>query len=159
MNLKETIQEAYNNVFLFNKIATNLDAVTPESVDNQLSFIYEELVETIDAIESFNEVELVDGACDLFVTVAGLMQKLEAAGFDVAGALAKVNANNLSKFPDYDVRGSHLLYQPNNTTINVNEQYSVVVYKDVETGKIKKPTNFVPVDLSGYKIGFLKGGV
>ena len=151
--------ERYNEIMIFNTIGGQLDKISIDSVTLQMDLIQEEYLELVEAFDNRDDIEYLDATCDLFVTVAGLMQKLEAAGFDVAGALAKVNANNLSKFPDYDVRGSHLLYQPNNTAINVNEQYSVVVYKDVETGKIKKPTNFVPVDLSGYKIDFLKGGV
>jgi hypothetical protein len=154
--MTETIQEAYKNVELFNKIASNLDNVTPESIDNQLSFIYEELCETIDAVEYGNDLEALDGCCDLFVTVAGLMQKLEAAGFDVSEALKKVNENNLSKFPLYDVRNNELA--PANTRTIIDANHGVLIFKDIETGKIRKPTNFVPVNLSGYEVvGFLSG--
>jgi len=191
--MTETIQEAYKNVELFNSIAGNLDNVTPDSVNNQLSFIFEELSETIEAVErgiypegrydddnedpDYNpEVEVIDGVCDLFVTVAGLMQKLEAAGFDVSGALKKVNENNLSKFPQGDLAVIknipeitevprkyedvfELTVQPPNTVKEYNSQYSVYVFKDIETGKIKKPTNFVPVNLKGFEVvGFLSGG-
>lgn len=187
--LEDTIQEAYKNVFLFNSIAGNLDNVTPESVDNQLSFVYEELCETIDAVESgmhpeysyregfttpdYNaEVELIDGVCDLFVTVAGLMQKLEVVGFDVSGALKKVNDNNLQKFPPiefaviqrptlYKVTNKKLPdFQPPNTTKESDDRFGVWVFKDIETGKIRKPTNFIPVNLKGHEVvGFLAGGV
>jgi hypothetical protein len=195
--MEDTIQEAYKNVKLFNSIAGNLDNVTPESVDSQMSFIFEELAEGIDAVErgltarcewtTFDDenldeydpdVELLDAACDMFVTVAGLMQKLEAVGFDVGGALKKVNENNLSKFPAGNAAIYHTLVsaaivhkfkldseavRPPNTTKEYNSQYSVYVFKDIETGKIRKPTNFVPVNLKGYEVvGFLsgaKGGV
>jgi hypothetical protein len=192
--MEDTIQEAYKNVKLFNSIAGNLDDVTPESIDNQIGFIFEELSETIEAVErgmfsdevefedGYNpEIELTDGVCDLFVTVAGLIQKMEAAGFDVSGALKKVNENNLSKFPTGDIATiSHNPLstsvvkkfklesdieniQPPNTTKEYNSQYSVYVFKDKDTGKIRKPTNFVPVNLKGYEVvGFLagaKGGV
>lgn len=176
--MEDTIQEAYKNVKLFNQIASNLDNVTPESIDNQLSFIYEELCETIDAVESGNDVEALDGCCDLFVTVAGLMQKMESAGFDVSGALKKVNENNLQKFPPYKaveykfykpheytstLNEFDIKLMPKNTLAEFNEQYSVVVFTDEETGKIRKPTNFVPVNLKGFEVaGFLsgnKGGV
>jgi len=190
--MEDTIQEAYKNVFLFNSIAGNMDNVTPESIDNQMSFIFEELTEGIDAVErgltprcewtTFDdenldeydpEVELLDSACDLFVTVAGLMQKLEVCGFDVAGALKKVNENNLQKFPNIDTAGyfvegvlskEYLVFeqslQPEGTYPSLNKQYSVVVFKDKETGKIRKPTNFVPVNLKGHEVvGFLSGGV
>jgi hypothetical protein len=171
--VEDTIQEAYKNVELFNSIAGNLDNVTPESIDNQLSFIFEELTETIEAVErgmfedldaDYNpEVELVDGVCDLFVTVAGLIQKMEVAGFDVAGALKKVNDNNLQKFPQWDVRKNENELAPPNTRTIIDGNHCVLIFKDKDTGKIKKPTNFVPVNLSGHEVaGFLssnKGGV
>jgi NTP pyrophosphatase (non-canonical NTP hydrolase) len=175
--MEDTIQEAYKNVKLFNQIASNLDSVTPDSIDNQLSFIWEEMCEAIDAVESKDEVELLDATCDIFVTVAGLMQKMEAVGFDVAGALNKVNENNLSKFPQGDLaviknipqttevhrkyeEVFDLAVQPPNTVKEYNSQHSVYVFKDKETGKIKKPTNFVPVNLKGFEVvGFLAGGV
>jgi hypothetical protein len=175
--MEDTIQEAYKNVKLFNAIAGNLDNVTPDSVNNQLSFIFEELSETIEAVErgiypegrydddnkdpDYNpEVELTDGVCDLFVTVAGLMQKMEAAGFDVSGALKKVNENNLAKYVQHDVRNDLMEFAPANTFPIIDDVHSVIIFKDKETGKIRKPTNFVPVNLKGFEVvGFLAGGV
>ena len=60
----DTIAEAYKQVELFNEIASNLDNVTIDSLDNQLSFVYEELVETIDALEAGDDEELLDGCAD-----------------------------------------------------------------------------------------------
>ena len=74
-SFKDTIAEAYQQVELFNEIASNLDNVTIDSLDNQLSFVFEELVETIDALESKDDKEYIDGLADIFVTVAGLFQK------------------------------------------------------------------------------------
>ena len=144
----------YNQVKKFNSVAKNLDNVTPESVSNQLSFIYEELVETIDALEAGDDKELLDGCADLFVTVAGLMQKLDAAGFAVGEAIVRVNENNLSKFDNTEV------FQPPNTNAVYNKQYDLYSFLNKDTGKIMKPTNFLSVDLDGlYVKGFLKGGV
>ena len=144
----------YNQVKKFNSVAGNLDNVTPESVSNQLSFIYEELVETIDALEAGDDRELLDGCADLLVTVMGLMQKLDAAGFDVGQAIARVNENNLHKF------NSTGNFQPPNTNAVYNKQYGLFSFLHKETGKIMKPTNFLSVDLDGlYVIGFLKGGI
>lgn len=144
----------YNQVKKFNSVAGNLDNVTPESISNQLSFIYEELVEGIDALEAGDDEELLDGCADLFVTVAGLMQKLDAAGFKVAEAITRVNENNLSKF---DSTGN---FQPPNTNAVYNKQYDLYAFLDKETGKIRKPTNFASVNLEGtYVKGFLKGEI
>ena len=51
------IDESYASVYKFNKIASNLNNVTPELISNQLSYIFEELTETIDALEEGNDVE------------------------------------------------------------------------------------------------------
>ena len=167
---KDVIQQAYSEVELFNNIAGNLDNVTPDSLSNQLSFVFEELTETIDALESGDDKEFIDGLADIFVTVAGLLQKSEKAGYDVAEAIKRVNLNNLSKFPpaeyvqvtlpnlngavDTKIYGN---VQPPDTTKEFNSQYSVMVFKDAN-GKVKKPLDFVPVDLAGtYPEGFLKG--
>jgi hypothetical protein len=143
METTKVIKVAYAEVREFNDIAGNLTNVTVESIDNQLGFIFEELTETIDGLEAGDKVELLDGACDLFVTVAGLLQKLEAAGYNVAHALGRVNANNLSKFPKV---GELFPYNPE-FSLTLNEKYQRVVLKD-GNGKVRKPDNFVAVDLS-----------
>jgi len=152
MEVTKVVQEAYADVRAFNDIAGNLDNVTADSIDNQISFIFEELSETIAGFEAGDSIEVLDGACDLFVTVAGLMQKLEAKGYDVATALARVNANNLSKFPKFiaaeDMRDGY--------TVAVNKLHGRYVIKD-NNGKVRKPTSFQAVDLSDLVPS--KGGV
>lgn len=143
METTKTIEQAYRDVALFNTLAGNLTNVSDDSVDNQISFIFEELTETITAFEEGNKVEVLDGACDLFVTVAGLMQKLEAQGYDVATALDRVNENNLSKFPKFV--GPEDLRDGYSVTVNVLHQRYVI--KDAN-GKVRKPASFVSVDLS-----------
>jgi hypothetical protein len=139
--VSKMIEQGYKDVVLFNTLAGNLTGVTDESVDAQISFIFSELEETITGFEEGNRVEVLDGACDLFVTVAGLMQKLEAQGYDVATALDRVNANNLTKFPK-DVSPE----DGRQYTASFNAQYSRYVLKD-STGKVRKPSNFVSVYL------------
>jgi phosphoribosyl-ATP pyrophosphohydrolase len=142
MKTTQIIEIAYSDVRLFNALAGNLTNVTDDSVDAQLGFIFEELTETIDALESGDRVELLDGACDLFVTVSGLMQKLEAQGYDVARAIERVNENNLSKFPKTISDVDRAQYN-----VTLNEQYNRYVLKDA-IGKVKKPSDFVGVYLT-----------
>lgn len=149
MKTQEMITEAYADVALFNTLAGNLTNVTDESVDSQISFIFEELSETIAGMEALDRVEILDGACDLFVTVAGLLQKLESQGYNVAEALHRVNGNNLSKFPKQLAEIGY----PAGWTTKLNASYGRWVIKDA-AGKVRKPANFVPVDLSD-----LVGGV
>ena len=142
MKTTQIIEQAYSDVRLFNVLAGNLDTVTDDSVDAQIGFIFEELSETITAFEEGDRVEVLDGACDLFVTVAGLMQKLEAQGYDVARAIERVNENNLSKFPKKISEGDSLRWD-----VSLNAQYSRYVLKD-GNGKVKKPEDFVGVYLT-----------
>lgn len=169
-SFKDTIAEAYQQVELFNEIAGNFDNVTIESLSNQLDIDYEEVIETITAFDERNDVEFLDGLVDRFVTGMGLLQKAERAGYNVAEAVKRVNLNNLSKFPSYTVNPEVPVYRsdckhficeegirPEGTTVAVNERFSVLVFKDAN-GKVKKPLNFVPVDLSGTYPNFLKRG-
>lgn len=180
-SFKDTIAEAYQQVELFNEIAGNFDNVTIESISNQLDIDYEEVIETITAFDERNDVEFLDGLVDRFVTGMGLLQKAERAGYNVAEAVKRVNANNLSKYLPYhkveivdfeSIGNKYSLeevqlksaswydreHQPPNTTAIENERFSVVMFKDAN-GKVKKPLNFIPVDLSGTYPDFLKGGV
>jgi predicted HAD superfamily Cof-like phosphohydrolase len=161
-----SIFTAYREVEKFNKIAGNLENVTAESISNQFSYIFEELVEGIDGYEAATNavednyadsldveeaheiikdsvVEILDSACDLFVTVTGLMQKLEAAGFDVATALKRVNENNMSKY----IPANKAIHYDPSFTKTLNEEYNVYVLRDSNM-KIRKPSGFVSVDLS-----------
>jgi len=158
MQVLDYIEDSYCSVRRFNNIAQNLENVDHESVHKQLQFIKEELDETFDAYHFENEVELLDGAVDLWVTVAGLLQKLEASGFNVAEAMHRVDVNNLSKFPSYDLsKGVEgiAVHQPPESQPYLMTAYDVIVFKNAN-GKIMKPTTFKPVDLSDMAIGFFK---
>lgn len=142
------IQKAYEDVTKFNHMAGNLGKVGMNSIEAQLSFITEELDETWKALEEGNNVELLDGACDLFVTVAGLLQKLDRMGYDIGKALALVNENNLSKFPlvsDYPVDDVGAITPKD---VRTEIRYSRWVFKRISNGKVMKPTNFKAVDIS-----------
>ena len=146
---------AYREAEKFNKVADNLVNVTPDSISNQLSYIFSELTETIDGLEDADSVEVLDGCCDLFVTVAGLMQKLEAASFDVATALKRVNVNNMSKY----IPANEAIHYDPSFTKTLNEEYQVFVLRD-ENMKVRKPSNFKSVDLSDLvPEDFFEGGV
>lgn len=144
MKMIETMQDAYSAVTDFNSLAGNLENVTDDSIDNQIDFIFEELCETITAFEDNNRVELLDGCADLFVTVAGLMKKLEAQGYNVAEAIARVNENNLSKFSK---RVTYADSSNPDYVITLNEKHGRYVIKDKVTGKVRKPSDFVSVCL------------
>lgn len=137
MEASKVIRKAYDQVREFNDIAGNLTNVTDESVDAQISFCFEEVAEVITAFEEGDRPEILKEACDLFVVTAGLLQKLEAQGYDVATALVRVNDNNLSKFPAV----GELFGHPIGCTTTLNEKYNRLVIKD-GVGKVRKPSNY-----------------
>ncbi len=149
--MNNNIQQAYEQVRKFNLIAGNLVPANHEKaldgLINQLEFIQSELDEAVDGFHMQDSVELVDGACDLFVTVSGFMQKLEACGVNIEKALARVVDNNNAKFPSTFDHKNNPDLQPDNTAV-VFTDYGHVVYKREFDGKVQKPTNFVPVDIT-----------
>ncbi|MNQ86566.1 hypothetical protein D3C85_1017640 [compost metagenome] len=65
----------------------------------QMDLIEEEVVvELIPAVRSEDSLEMLDGVCDAYVTLIGLMQMLEGLNFKVDEALEAVCANNSQKF-------------------------------------------------------------
>ncbi len=140
------IQQAYDSVRKFNTISNNLDNVSIDSVASQIEFIKEELDETFDAFTQQDATELLDGACDLFVTVSGLMQKLEASGFNVEKALVRINDNNLSKLPTKQEHNKNPNIQPEDSVVEFSD-YGHVAYRRPIDGKLLKPNTFVPVSL------------
>ena len=162
-----SILESYNKTKQFNTLCGSL---AKADVVLQLKLMLEELKETVDAVKyelewcgtheelqvlpiksiyrpnkaDWDLVELIDGACDMKVISDGLLQILEAKGFDVSKALLKVGDNNLSKFPTTEPNMAD--YNPR-WTKTYNEKFGVWVLKD-ENGKVRKPHDYVPVDLS-----------
>jgi hypothetical protein len=150
-----TMNDAYMDVKLFNKLAGNLDNVTMESIDAQISFCFEELAETITSFEEGDMSNFVKEVCDLNVVVQGLIQKLVASGVNMENALKTVNENNLTKFPktlvETDPDGSAA---SRGLTVVFNEQHSRYMLKD-SVGKIKKPTTYVAADMNHVALGSL----
>lgn len=138
-----SIEQAYQDTYKFNDIASQFDDVDYDSINRQLSYVFEELTETIDGFEQKDSVALLDGICDILVTAFGLAQKLSVAGYDVDEAMKRVCSNNLEKYPKV---GSPLNYNASFKT-TWNDKYNVWILKD-ESGKIRKFKDFRSVDLS-----------
>jgi hypothetical protein len=138
----------------FNITAGNLKSIYQAGeayikINNQLKYIESELKETVDAFDLpiTNWVEVLDGAVDVKVTNDGLLQLLANLGCDVEKACELVGINNLSKFPtDKAVVDATLAANP-----TWSAEFTAVTSRWViknEYGKVMKPSNFVPVDLS-----------
>jgi hypothetical protein len=142
------VQARYNEVEKFNDIAGNLGYVDAVGICQQVKLVQEEVGELEAACEDGDAVELLDGVCDAFVTLAGLMQQMERAGFKVDEALKRVNENNLSKFvpslSDDEIQHYDDEYAYYAT---YNEKHGVYVLKDFND-KVRKPIGFVPVQIA-----------
>lgn len=143
MKSKDLIRTAYAGVYETNDIAGNFDNVTPQSIDAQLGFCFEELSEAIEAFEKGDKAGFLKEICDMFVVTAGLLQKAEAVGYEVGTALIRVNDSNISKFP----RIGQVFGNPNGYAVFKNDKYNRIVLKD-EIGKFRKPTTYVEADVS-----------
>ena len=151
------IAATFDSVFQFNDISKQFDKEPTSAVDLQIDLIFEELTETISAMDAGTselrnkdlkecEVELLDGAVDVFVVVSGLLQKLQHYGFNVEEALQRVAQNNMSKFPSTVPAVEMNWYEKQGWVADWNEKYSRFVIRD-NNGKTRKCIDFVPVVL------------
>lgn len=154
------VAAAFDQVYQFNDMAGQFDTNPIDGVNLQLDLIFEEFCdETIKAFErgcnaiayykdkqeaSKQAVNLLDGVCDTFVVVAGLMQKLQNAGFDVEQALLRVTDNNLSKFT---TKADYNWASQQGYEVNYDETYHRFSYRD-SNGKLRKSFDYKSVDIS-----------
>lgn len=144
------IQNAYEQIRKANLVAGQITKDVEkglEGIKAQFDIIQEELDETVRAFDNQDPIELLDGSIDTFVTVCGLLQKLEGVGVNVNEALARVVANNLTKFPKTNIARRKPELKPEGTKV-YESPYGYTAYLR-DDGKYRKPTNYVPVDLKG----------
>jgi hypothetical protein len=141
------IDDHYWNVYAFNNIAGNLSNVDANSLEAQIKVVVEEVKELEKAYADKDAVGLLDGVCDAFVTVVGLMQKMQSAGFDVDKAIERVCINNLEKYPTQMLSSDLDKYYQKGWDVLYNNEYDCYALKD-KNGKVRKPDGFVPVEIS-----------
>ena len=138
----------YEQCHQFNQVAGKLENLTMNDVYNQLVLIKEELDETFHDYQAKDFEGVLDGLCDLAVTVSGLAFILEKLGFDVSGALLETAKNNLTKFIDgedtrkVDATVQHYKEQGVKVYADYSHEYNLFVIKDMNN-KIRKPVGFV----------------
>lgn len=162
ISLNNSITVVQEGAFVFNNIAGNLDReCTKELLLNQIKLIEEEVQEIREAIEQKEDVELLDGILDTQTVLYGLMQIVHKAkpSMKFLEASEALVYNNLSKFPDANdpeiiqiIRDTTEKYRKQYIEIDlhVNQQYNKVVFKNKETGKVLKPSNYSKLDLKQY---------
>ena len=147
------LDEFYKAVKDFNNLAGNTD-VSIKGFKNQQRLIFEEAIKEVEeALKDNDVVKLLDGVVDGMYVLLGNLQKLEALGCDIQGAMKQVCEDNIKKFPqDVSTAQASVLHY-NNQNINVNYSYNDehrrYVIKD-SNSKIRKPVGFVGTDLTKY---------
>lgn len=150
-SINDAVSRFESSVFSFNATAGNFDNLdtvegVSKALSSQVALILEEVKETI---EAKNPIEALDGIVDVLVTAFGYAQMLEHIGVDVAKAMNLIAENNLSKFPLFaeDARRSVEMYTSKGINVTAIKNDGRWVIKD-EKGKVRKPYNYKPVNLS-----------
>lgn len=155
-----TILNLFNDTDKFNRIAGTYDDLGWDSFTNQMLIIKEEFNEFIEGHCSEDLVEVVDGIVDSYITLFGYQRKLEEKyGIDFSAIMQKIAENNLSKFLPGDNYAlvsetiTSYLNKGQQVISEYNPDYDVFVIRDAVTKKVKKPINFVPVDITKEVLG------
>lgn len=150
-SINDALSRFESSVFSFNATAGNFDNLdtvegVSKALSSQVALILEEVKETIEAKDY---IEALDGVVDVLVTAFGYAQMLEHIGVDVAKAMNLIAENNLSKFPlsAEDAQRSVKMYADKGINVTAIKNDGRWVIKD-EKGKVRKPYNYKPVDLS-----------
>lgn len=153
--MKNEMSTLYELTKQFNDISGANKELSLKSMREQFLYIDEEVEEINEALYNDDLVELLDGCLDTIITVFGMLQKLEALGVDINSAAIDTAMNNLSKYTPspavaHATRERKLYSGGIETTVGFNEVENCYVIRNANTGKIIKPFNFVPNDLSSY---------
>lgn len=137
----------------FNQISGASQELQKRNLQHQMKLIQEEVKEA--------NADLVvgdfEGFCkemaDVYVTVIGMMQKLENLGVDTAGVIKETAYNNLTKYPRNLSEAEASKQDYLSKGIEVNHTYNsfdnCYILRDKE-GKVRKPTNYVKANVSQY---------
>lgn len=149
------------DVYAFNELSGQASKLDKSAIYNQLKLIAEETDELHEAVETNNAVEALDACIDIMYVLAGMMQKLEAMGMDVVGAMQQVANDNLTKFPGSkevaELTQDMYNKQGIETTVTYSDKFNRWVIKDTNA-KVRKPIGFTSTDLTKYVPKKLQGG-
>lgn len=134
-----------NLSYLFNDISGASKETSYEAIEAQLVLVKEEVKELADAVEQMEAAEVMAEAIDVLVVTMGLLQKLEALGFDVDKACQRIGQTNLTKFPTSltVVDESVKMYEGIGVKVTPTFDFTCDrwVLRD-ENGKVRKPVGF-----------------
>ncbi len=158
MNLNKLIKDT----LIFNEISGSDKEVSLLDIDRQIKFTQDEAKELKDALSHFyltgqNEGEIVKEALDVIVCAVGVLQKMQTLGYDITSCANIVGENNLSKYPCSHEEAMQSLQdlasKGVNACVSYNPEYNVYVIRDVQEGKVRKPSGYQKVDSDSFKKG------
>ena len=158
MNLQKLVDLSLQ----FNAISGADKEIGTFALIKQVDFVKDEARELRDAHVDFiltkeNEGEIVKEALDVLVTVVGVLQKMQNLGYDIEAAAEAVALNNLSKYPKTHTEAMQSLQdlasQGVNAYVSYNPVYDCYVIRDVDAGKVRKPSSYQKVDSNSFKKG------
>lgn len=127
------------------------------AVENQSKLMIEESTEGFDAAVVNNPVESIDALCDELFVLAWRIEQHNKVGFDVVGALQQVIDNNSKKvFNSYyeacTAKEGLEAKHPEQEFFIETSVYNGLPFYTVRdsSNKIRKPVNFVAVELEGF---------
>ena len=152
--MQNKMSELYELTKKFNDISGANKELSLKAMREQFLYIDEEVNEIRDALNTDNLTEVLDGCIDTIITVFGLLQKLENLGVDINQAAIGTALNNLSKYPSPPAVAHETVERKRlegvETKAAFNEAENCYAIRNVNTGKIIKPYNFVSNDLSKF---------
>ena len=161
----KNMQEFWDLTKKFNDLSGASQELSEKAFLEQYSYIREEFNEmsttlgytedSIPSLESYMLESLLDDTLDVIITAFGMLHKLENLGIDINGAALATAHNNLSKYPVRPYIAHETvdrLFMKDGTVAEAkfNEQENCFIIRDVNTGKVKKPFNFIPNDLRQF---------
>jgi NTP pyrophosphatase (non-canonical NTP hydrolase) len=127
-----------------------------KQIENQCTYLLEEVEETMKAAQEEDMVEVLDGVADVKYVASQLQTLLESVGVDFDGAFSAVCENNDLKFTTlFGVADNWAVYHDKSgkdVYISSVEYEGVNYYTvcDYHTNKTLKPQNFPRVDLKPF---------
>lgn len=127
------------------------------AVENQSKLMIEESTEGEDAAKVNDPIESIDALCDELFVLAWRIEQHIQAGFDVIGAMQQVIDNNSKKvFNSYyeactAKEGLEFKYWDEEFTVETSIHNGLPFYTVRDSNnKIRKPVDFVAVELEGF---------
>ena len=158
MNLQKLVDLSLQ----FNAISGADKEIDESALRRQVCFVLDEVEELYNArYDNYEygspEGEIVKEALDVLVTVVGVLQKMQNRGYDIEAAAEAVALNNLSKYPKTHAEAMQSLQdlasQGVNAYVSFNPVYDCYVIRDVDAGKVRKPSSYQKVNSSKFRKG------